>query len=186
MATWKIAPALAAGNCIVLKPAEQTPVSIMVLMELIEDLLPEGVLNIVNGYGVEVGKPLAANPRIAKVAFTGSTAVGRQIMQYATENITPVTLELGGKSPNVFIADVMDQDDEVHDKAIEGLVMFGCNSGAVYTAPARALIHGSIYDKFKERAIERVKTMKGGSPLDPEGKKGAQSTTKQQEKILCY
>src|SRR5690625_3676180 len=186
MATWKIAPALAAGNCIVLKPAEQTPVSIMVLMELIEDLLPEGVLNIVNGYGVEVGKPLAANPRIAKVAFTGSTAVGRQIMQYATENITPVTLELGGKSPNVFFEDVMDQDDEFLDKAIEGLVMFALNSGEVCTAPTRALIHESIYDKFMERAIERVKTIKVGNPLDPEVMMGAQASTEQQEKILSY
>ena len=133
MATWKIAPALAAGNCIVLKPAEQTPVSIMVLLELIEDLLPAGVLNIVNGYGIEVGKPLATNPRIAKIAFTGSTAVGRQIMQYATENIIPVTLELGGKSPNIFFEDVMDKDDEFLDKAIEGLVMFALNSGEVCT-----------------------------------------------------
>ncbi len=139
MAAWKIAPALAAGNCIVMKPAEQTPVSIMVLMELIQDLLPAGVLNIVNGFGIEVGKPLATNPRIAKIAFTGSTAVGRQIMQYATENIIPVTLELGGKSPNVFFEDVMDQDDEFFDKAIEGLVMFALNSGEICTCPSRAL-----------------------------------------------
>src|SRR5690625_1761284 len=186
MATWKIAPALAAGNCIVLKPAEQTPVSIMVLLELIADLLPEGVLNIVNGYGEEVVKPLASNPRIANVAFTGSTAVGRQIMQYATENITPVTLELGGKSPNVFFEDVMDQDDEFLDKAIEGLVMFALNSGEVCTAPTRALIHESIYDKFMERAIERVKTIKVGNPLDPEVMMGAQASTEQQEKILSY
>lgn len=186
MATWKIAPALAAGNCIVLKPAEQTPVSIMVLIEIIADLLPEGVLNIVNGYGVEVGKPLAENPRIAKVAFTGSTAVGRQIMQYATENITPVTLELGGKSPNVFFEDVMDRDDEFLDKAIEGLVMFALNSGEVCTAPTRALIQESIYDKFMERAIERVKSIKVGNPLDTEVMMGAQASNEQQEKILSY
>jgi len=186
MATWKIAPALAAGNCIVLKPAEQTPVSIMVLLELIADLLPNGVLNIVNGYGVEVGKPLASNPRIAKVAFTGSTAVGRQIMQYATENITPVTLELGGKSPNVFFEDVMDKDDEFLDKAIEGLVMFALNSGEVCTSPTRALIQESIYDKFMERAIKRVKSIKVGNPLDPEVMMGAQASNEQQEKILSY
>ena len=186
MAAWKIAPALAAGNCIVLKPAEQTPVSIMVVMELIQDLLPAGVLNIVNGYGIEVGKPLATNKRIAKIAFTGSTAVGRQIMQYATENIIPVTLELGGKSPNVFFEDVMDQDDEFLDKAIEGLVMFALNSGEICTCPSRALIQESIYDKFMERAIERVKAIKVGNPLDTDVMMGAQASNEQKEKILSY
>ncbi|MEH6943875.1 acetaldehyde dehydrogenase ExaC [Bacillus sp. JJ722] len=186
MAVWKIAPALAAGNCIVLKPAEQTPASIMVLMELIQDLLPAGVLNIVNGFGVEVGKPLATNKRIAKIAFTGSTAVGRQIMQYATENIIPVTLELGGKSANVFFEDIMDQDDDYLDKAIEGLVMFAFNSGEVCTCPSRALIHESIYDKFMERALERVKAIKIGNPLDTEVMMGAQASNAQKEKILSY
>ncbi|WP_085993966.1 acetaldehyde dehydrogenase ExaC [Oceanobacillus senegalensis] len=186
MAAWKIAPALAAGNCIVLKPAEQTPASILVVAELIQDLLPAGVLNIVNGYGVEVGKPLATNPRIAKVAFTGSTAVGRQIMQYATENIIPVTLELGGKSPNVFFEDVMDGDDEFLDKAIEGFVMFALNSGEICTCPSRALIQESIYDEFMERALERVKNIKVGNPLDTEVMMGAQASTQQQEKILSY
>ncbi|RDW16109.1 aldehyde dehydrogenase [Oceanobacillus arenosus] len=186
MATWKIAPALAAGNCIVLKPAEQTPVSIMILLELIEDLLPAGVLNVVNGYGIEVGKPLATNPRISKIAFTGSTAVGRQIMQYATENIIPVTLELGGKSPNIFFEDVMDKGDEFLDKAIEGLVMFALNSGEVCTSPSRALIQESIYDKFIEKAIERVKAIKVGNPLDTEVMMGAQASNQQQEKILSY
>ncbi|MCM3390044.1 aldehyde dehydrogenase family protein [Ureibacillus chungkukjangi] len=186
MAAWKIAPALAAGNCIVLKPAEQTPVSIMVLVELIQDLLPAGVLNIVNGFGIEVGKPLATNPRIAKIAFTGSTAVGRQIMQYATENIIPVTLELGGKSPNVFFEDVMDKDDEFLDKAIEGLVLFALNNGEVCTCPSRALIQESIYDKFMERALERVKAIKVGNPLDTEVMMGAQASSQQKEKILSY
>ncbi|HWL12277.1 MAG TPA: aldehyde dehydrogenase family protein, partial [Ureibacillus sp.] len=176
MAAWKIAPALAAGNCIVLKPAEQTPVSIMVLVELIQDLLPAGVLNIVNGFGIEVGKPLATNPRIAKIAFTGSTAVGRQIMQYATENIIPVTLELGGKSPNVFFEDVMAQDDEFLDKAIEGLVLFALNNGEVCTCPSRALVQESIYEKFMERALERVKAIKVGNPLDTEVMMGAQAS----------
>ena len=186
MAVWKIAPALAAGNCIVLKPAEQTPASIMVLAELIADLLPDGVLNIINGFGVEVGKPLATNPRIAKVAFTGSTAVGRQIMQYASENIIPVTLELGGKSPNLFFEDVMEKDDAFLDKAIEGLVMFALNSGEVCTCPSRALVQESIYDQFIERAIERVKNIKVGNPLDTDVMMGAQASTEQQEKILSY
>jgi len=186
MAAWKIAPALAAGNCIVLKPAEQTPVSIMVLVELIQDLLPAGVLNIVNGFGIEVGKPLATNKRIAKIAFTGSTAVGRQIMQYATENIIPVTLELGGKSPNVFFEDVMDKDDEFLDKAIEGLVMFALNNGEICTCPSRALVQESIYDKFMERALERVKAIKVGNPLDTEVMMGAQASSQQKEKILSY
>ncbi|MFJ7640215.1 acetaldehyde dehydrogenase ExaC [Peribacillus sp. NPDC097264] len=186
MAVWKIAPALAAGNCIVMKPAEQTPASIMVLVELIQDIIPAGVLNIVNGFGIEVGKPLATNPRIAKIAFTGSTAVGRQIMQYATENIIPVTLELGGKSPNVFFEDVMDKDDAYLDKAIEGMVMFALNSGEICTCPSRALIQESIYDKFMERALERVKQIKVGNPLDTEVMMGAQASNQQKEKILSY
>lgn len=186
MAAWKIAPALAAGNCIVLKPAEQTPVSILVLVELIEDLLPKGVLNIVNGDGLKVGKPLATNPRIAKIAFTGSTEVGQYIMQYATENIIPVTLELGGKSPNIFFADVMDKDDEFLDKALEGFAMFALNQGEVCTCPSRALVHESIADKFLAKAIERVKNIKTGHPLDTETMIGAQASTEQQEKILRY
>jgi len=156
MATWKLAPALAAGNCVVLKPAEQTPASVLVLMELIEDLIPAGVVNIVNGFGIEAGKPLASSPRIAKIAFTGETTTGRLIMQYASENIIPVTLELGGKSPNIFFPSVMAQDDEFLDKAIEGFVMFALNQGEVCTCPSRALIHESIYDDFMERALPRV------------------------------
>lgn len=186
MAAWKIAPALAAGNCIVLKPAEQTPVSILVLVELIEDLLPKGVLNVVNGDGLKVGKPLATNPRIAKIAFTGSTEVGQYIMQYATENIIPVTLELGGKSPNIFFADVMDKDDEFLDKALEGFAMFALNQGEVCTCPSRALVHESIADEFLAKAIERVKNIKTGHPLDTETMIGAQASTEQQEKILRY
>lgn len=186
MAAWKIAPALAAGNCIVLKPAEQTPVSILVLIELIEDILPKGVLNVVNGDGLKVGKPLATNPRISKIAFTGSTEVGQKIMQYATENIIPVTLELGGKSPNVFFADVMDKDDEFLDKALEGFAMFSLNQGEVCTCPSRALVHESIADEFIRRAIERVKNIKTGHPLDTETMIGAQASQEQQDKILKY
>lgn len=186
MAAWKIAPALAAGNCIVLKPAEQTPVSILVLIELIEDILPKGVLNVVNGDGLKVGKPLATNPRISKIAFTGSTEVGQKIMQYATENIIPVTLELGGKSPNVFFADVMDKDDEFLDKALEGFAMFALNQGEVCTCPSRALVHESIADEFIHRAIERVKNIKTGHPLDTETMIGAQASQEQQDKILKY
>ncbi|UYZ75154.1 aldehyde dehydrogenase family protein [Moraxella bovis] len=186
MAAWKIAPALAAGNCIVLKPAEQTPVSILVLTELIEDILPKGVLNIVNGDGLKVGKPLATNPRISKIAFTGSTEVGQYIMQYATENIIPVTLELGGKSPNIFFADVMDKDDEFLDKALEGFAMFALNQGEVCTCPSRALVHESIADEFIKRAIERVKNIKTGHPLDTETMIGAQASQEQQDKILKY
>jgi aldehyde dehydrogenase len=186
MASWKIAPALAAGNCIVLKPAEQTPASIHVLLELIGDLLPPGVLNVVNGFGLEAGKPLATNSRIAKIAFTGETTTGRLIMQYASENIIPVTLELGGKSPNIFFADVMDEDDGYLDKAIEGLVMFALNQGEVCTCPSRALIHESIYDEFMARALERVKQIKLGHPLDTETMMGAQASTEQMEKILSY
>ena len=184
MAAWKLAPALAAGNCIVLKPAEQTPVSILVLAELIQDILPPGVLNIVNGYGVEVGRPLATNPRISKIAFTGSTAVGQMIMQYATENIIPVTLELGGKSPNIFFEDIMDKDDEYLDKALEGFAMFALNQGEICTCPSRALVQESIADKFLEMAVERVKRIKTGHPLDTETMIGAQASQEQQDKIL--
>ncbi|KGX83284.1 aldehyde dehydrogenase [Pontibacillus marinus] len=186
MATWKLAPALAAGNCVVLKPAEQTPASIMVLMELVGDLLPEGVVNVVNGFGVEAGKPLAQSDRISKIAFTGETTTGRLIMQYASQNIIPVTLELGGKSPNIFFKDVMDQDDDYLDKAIEGFVMFALNQGEVCTCPSRALIHEDIYDEFMERAIERVKQIKQGNPLDTETMMGAQASSEQLDKILSY
>lgn len=184
MAAWKLAPALAAGNCIVLKPAEQTPVGILLVLELIQDILPPGVLNVVNGFGAEVGRPLATSPRIAKIAFTGSTQVGQLIMQYATENIIPVTLELGGKSPNVFFEDVMDKDDDYLDKALEGFAMFALNQGEVCTCPSRALIQESIADKFLEKAIERVKRIKLDHPLDTETMVGAQASLEQQEKIL--
>jgi len=160
MGVWKMAPALAAGNCIVLKPAEQTPASILVLMELIGDLLPPGVLNVVNGFGLEAGKPLASSKRIAKIAFTGETGTGRLIMQYASQNLIPVTLELGGKSPNIFFADVMDQDDAFFDKCLEGFAMFALNQGEVCTCPSRVLIQESIYDRFIERAIKRVAAIK--------------------------
>ena len=184
MAAWKLAPALAAGNCVVLKPAEQTPASILLVLELIQDLLPAGVLNVVNGYGVEVGRPLATNPRIAKIAFTGSTQVGQLIMQYATENIIPVTLELGGKSPNIFFEDIMDKEDDFLDKALEGFAMFALNQGEICTCPSRALVQESIADKFLEKAIERVKRIKVGHPLDTETMVGAQASQEQQEKIL--
>ncbi|MES2291003.1 MAG: aldehyde dehydrogenase [Pseudomonadota bacterium] len=186
MAVWKLAPALAAGNCIVLKPAEQTPMSIMVLIDVIGDLLPPGVLNIVNGFGVEAGKPLAQSPRIAKIAFTGETTTGRLIMQYATENLIPVTLELGGKSPNIFFADVMDEDDEFLDKCLEGFAMFALNQGEVCTCPSRALVHESIYDRFMEKAVARVQKIKMGSPLDSNTMIGAQASNDQLEKILSY
>ena len=186
MAIWKLAPALAAGNCIVLKPAEQTPLAIMVLVESIADLLPPGVLNVVTGFGVEAGKPLAQNKRIAKIAFTGETTTGRLIMQYASENIIPVTLELGGKSPNIFFADVMEEDDDFFDKALEGFAMFALNQGEVCTCPSRALIHESIYDRFMERAIARVKAIKQGNPLDASTMIGAQASNDQLEKILSY
>ncbi|WP_153730377.1 aldehyde dehydrogenase [Sporosarcina obsidiansis] len=186
MAVWKLAPALAAGNCVVLKPAEQTPASILVLMELIEDLVPPGVINIVNGFGLEAGKPLASNPRISKIAFTGETTTGRLIMQYASQNIIPVTLELGGKSPNIFFEDVMSKDDDFLDKAIEGFVMFALNQGEVCTCPSRALIHESIYDKFMERVLQRVQAIKTGNPLDPTVMMGAQASEEQLEKILSY
>nr|WP_191864161.1 aldehyde dehydrogenase [Embleya scabrispora] len=186
MATWKLAPALAAGNCVVLKPAEQTPVSILVLIELIADLLPPGVVNVVNGFGFEAGKPLASSNRVAKVAFTGETTTGRLILQYASANIIPVTVELGGKSPNIFFADVADQDDDFFDKAVEGFVMFALNQGEVCTCPSRALIHESIYDRFIERALERTRAIVQGNPLDPATMVGAQASNDQLEKILSY
>ena len=186
MATWKLAPALAAGNCVVLKPAEQTPASVMLWMELIADLLPPGVLNVVNGYGLEAGKPLASSPRIAKIAFTGETSTGRLIMGYAAQNLIPVTLELGGKSPNIFFADVCAEDDDFFDKALEGFTMFALNQGEVCTCPSRVLVQESIYDKFMERALARVALVKQGSPLDPATMLGAQASSEQLEKILSY
>lgn len=186
MATWKIAPALAAGNAIVLKPAEQTPASILVLMEVIGDLLPPGVLNIVNGFGAEAGKPLASNPRIRKIAFTGETTTGRLIMQYASENLIPVTLELGGKSPNIFFADVADADDAFYDKAQEGFTMFALNQGEVCTCPSRALIQESFADDFLDRVVARTEAIKMGNPLDTDTMMGAQASTDQLEKILSY
>ena len=186
MATWKLAPALAAGNCSVLKPAEQTPASIMVMMELIGDLLPPGVVNIVSGFGLEAGKPLASSKRVAKVAFTGETTTGRLIMQYAAQNIIPITLELGGKSPNIFFEDVMEKDDDFFDKCIEGFVMFNLNQGEVCTCPSRALIQESIYDKFMERAIARTKAVKQDNPLKMETMIGAQASLEQMEKIKSY
>ncbi len=186
MACWKLAPAIAAGNCVVLKPAEQTPASILLLAELIDGILPAGVLNIVNGFGLEAGKPLASSPRIAKIAFTGETTTGRLIMQYASQNLIPVTLELGGKSPNIFFQDVTAQDDAFFDKAIEGFVMFALNQGEVCTCPSRALIHESIYDRFMERALQRVAAIVQGDPLDPATMIGAQASTEQMDKILSY
>lgn len=186
MACWKLAPALAAGNCIVMKPAEQTPMSIMVLMDVIGDVLPAGVLNVVNGFGVEAGKPLAQNKRIAKISFTGETTTGRLIMQYASENLIPVTLELGGKSPNIFFADVMAEDDDYFDKALEGFAMFALNQGEVCTCPSRALVQKSIYDRFMEKAIERVNKVKQGNPLEAGTMIGAQASNDQMEKILSY
>ncbi len=186
MATWKLAPALAAGNCSVLKPAEQTPASIMIMMELIGDLLPPGVVNIVSGFGLEAGKPLASSKRVAKVAFTGETTTGRLIMQYAAQNIIPITLELGGKSPNIFFEDVMDKDDDFFDKCIEGFVMFNLNQGEVCTCPSRALVQESIYDKFMERAIARTKAVVQDNPLKMETMIGAQASVEQMEKIKSY
>ena len=186
MAAWKLAPALAAGNCVVLKPAESTPISILVLMELIADLLPAGVINVVNGYGKEAGMPLATSKRIAKLAFTGSTATGKVIAQAAASNLIPATLELGGKSPNIFFDDVAAQDDEFFDKALEGLVLFAFNQGEVCTCPSRALIQESVYDKFMERAIARVKAIKQGNPLDTDTMMGAQASLMQMSKIESY
>lgn len=186
MATWKLAPALAAGCCVVLKPAEQTPTSILVLMELLENVIPPGVVNVVNGFGPEAGKPLAQSKRVAKVAFTGETTTGRLIMQYASENLIPVTMELGGKSPNIFLPSVMDADDEFFDKCIEGAVMFALNQGEICTCPSRLLVHESIYDGFIERVIERTKAIKLGHPLDTTTMMGAQASNDQFEKILTY
>jgi aldehyde dehydrogenase len=186
MAAWKLAPAIGAGNCVVLKPAESTPISILILAGLIADLLPPGVLNIVNGYGREAGVPLATSTRIAKIAFTGSTSTGRVIAQAAANNLIPATLELGGKSPNVFFADIADEDDDFFDKAIEGLVLFAFNQGEVCTCPSRALIQESIYDQFIERCISRVKAIKEGNPLDTETMMGAQASDEQMSKILSY
>jgi len=186
MATWKLAPALAAGNCVVLKPAEQTPWSILKLLEVVGDLLPAGVLNVVNGFGVEAGKPLASSSRIAKVAFTGETTTGRLIMQYASQNLIPVTLELGGKSPNIFFADVAASNDAYYDKALEGFVMFAVNQGEVCTCPSRALIQSSIYDTFLGDALERTRKIKQGNPLDTTTMIGAQASNDQLEKILSY
>ncbi len=186
MAAWKLAPALAAGNCVVLKPAEQTPAGILLFAELIQDLLPAGTLNIVNGFGLEAGKPLASNKRISKIAFTGETTTGRLIMQYASNNLIPVTLELGGKSPNIFFPDIMDKDDDFFDKALEGFTMFALNQGEVCTCPSRALVHESIYKDFIARAVERVKKVKQGHPLDESTMIGAQASMEQVEKILSY
>ena len=186
MAAWKVAPALAAGNCVVLKPAEQTPVGILILMELIDGILPPGVLNVVNGFGLEAGKPLASSSRVNKVAFTGETTTGQLIMEYASKNIVPVTLELGGKSPNLFFESVMDAEDEFLDKCIEGAVMFAFNQGEVCTCPSRLLVQESIYDRFMERVIARTKAIKIGHPLDPQSMMGAQASQDQYNKILRY
>ena len=186
MAIWKLAPALATGNCVVLKPAEQTPASIMVMMELIGHLLPPGVLNIVNGYGLEAGKPLASSTRIAKIAFTGETTTGRMILQYASQNLIPSTLELGGKSPNIFFKDIAEADDDFFDKCIEGFVMFALNQGEVCTCPSRALIHEDIYDKFIEKCIERTKAITQGDPLDSNTMIGAMASAEQYEKVKSY
>ncbi|TVQ46529.1 MAG: aldehyde dehydrogenase [Saprospirales bacterium] len=186
MATWKIAPALAAGCCTVVKPAEQTPTSIMVLMELIQDILPPGVLNVVTGFGVEAGKPLATSPRVAKVAFTGETTTGRLIMQYASQNLIPVTMELGGKSPNVFMKSVGDADDDFFDKCVEGAVLFALNQGEVCTCPSRILVHEDIYDRFMERVIDRTNAIVMGHPLASDTMMGAQASNDQYEKILSY
>jgi aldehyde dehydrogenase len=186
MAIWKLAPALAAGNAVVLKPAEQTPASIVLLAELVGDLLPPGVLNIVNGFGVEAGKPLASNKRIRKIAFTGETTTGRLIMQYASENLIPVTLELGGKSPNVFFDDVASQQDAFYDKALEGFAMFALNQGEVCTSPSRALIQGGMYNDFLAQCVKRTEQIKQGNPLDTETMMGAQASNDQLEKIMSY
>ncbi|WP_432671088.1 aldehyde dehydrogenase family protein [Flavobacterium sp. SM2513] len=186
MAVWKLAPALAAGNTVVLKPAESTPISILVLMELIGDILPPGVINIVNGFGAELGRHLVTNKKVSKAAFTGSTTTGRLVMQYATENIIPVTLELGGKSPNVFMKSVADHDDDFFDKAVEGAVMFALNQGEICTSPSRLLVHEDIYDKFMAKVIERTEAIVAGNPLDKTTMIGAQASIVQKEKILSY
>ncbi|MFA9188337.1 aldehyde dehydrogenase family protein [Flavobacterium sp. FBOR7N2.3] len=186
MAVWKLAPALAAGNTVVLKPAESTPISILVLMELIGDILPPGVVNIVNGFGAELGRALVTNKKVSKAAFTGSTTTGRLVMQYATENIIPVTLELGGKSPNIFMKSVADADDAFFDKAIEGAVLFALNQGEICTCPSRLLVHEDIYDKFIAKVIERTAAIKMGDPLDKTTMMGAQASLVQKEKIMSY
>src|SRR6266508_1542893 len=186
MASWKLAPAIAAGNAVVIKPAEQTPLSILVLFELIGDLLPPGVVNVVNGFGIEAGKPLASSPRVAKVAFTGETTTGRLIMQYASQNIIPVTLELGGKSPNIFLEDIARHNDAFYDKCLEGFTMFALNQGEVCTCPSRALIQSSIYERFLADGVERTKLVKQGNPLDTDTMAGAQASNDQKEKILSY
>ncbi|MHB8437665.1 MAG: acetaldehyde dehydrogenase ExaC [Acidimicrobiales bacterium] len=186
MAAWKLAPALAAGNTVVLKPAEQTPASILMLMDLLSDILPEGIVNVVNGFGLEAGKPLASSDRIAKIAFTGETTTGRLIMEYASKNLIPVTLELGGKSPNIFFEDVAAKHDEFYDKALEGFAMFALNQGEVCTCPSRALIQSSIYDSFLADATERTRAIRQGNPLDTETMIGAQASKEQLEKILSY
>ncbi len=186
MAVWKLAPALAAGNCVVIKPAEQTPVSILVMMEVIGDLLPPGVVNVVNGFGLEAGKPLASSNRIAKIAFTGETTTGRLISQYASQNLIPVTLELGGKSPNIFFADVLAKDDGFLDKALEGFALFALNQGEVCTCPSRVLVQESIYEQFIDKALKRVAAIKQGNPLDMNTMIGAQASNEQLEKILSY
>lgn len=186
MAAWKIAPALAAGCCVVVKPAEQTPTSLICLIELIQDILPAGVLNVVTGFGIEAGKPLAQSPRVQKVAFTGETTTGRLIMQYASENLIPVTMELGGKSPNIFFESVAAADDDFFDKAVEGAVMFALNQGEVCTCPSRILVHENIYDKFIEKVIQRTKAIKLGNPLDTTVMMGAQASEDQYNKILSY
>jgi aldehyde dehydrogenase len=186
MATWKLAPALAAGNCVVIKPAEQTPTGIILLMELVGDLLPPGVVNVVNGFGVEAGKPLASSNRVAKVAFTGETTTGRLIMQYASENLIPVTLELGGKSPNIFFADTFRENDDFREKTLEGFAMFALNQGEVCTCPSRALVQKSFYADFMDQAVARTKAIKQGHPLDTDTMLGAQASNDQMEKILSY
>jgi aldehyde dehydrogenase len=186
MAAWKLAPALAAGNAVVLKPAEQTPVSIHFWMSLVADLLPPGVVNIVNGFGAEAGKPLARSPRVAKVAFTGETTTGRLIMQYASENLKPVTLELGGKSPNIFFDDVSSADDDFLDKALEGFTMFALNQGEVCTCPSRALLQRGHYRDFLDAGVARTEKTVQGHPLDLSTTVGAQASNDQMEKILSY
>jgi len=186
MAAWKLAPALAAGNCIVMKPASATPMSILLLMETIQDILPAGTVNIINGSGGKIGKHLSTHPDVKKVGFTGETTTGQLIMQYATENIIPSTLELGGKSPNIFMPSIMEADDEFFDKAIEGLVLFAFNSGEVCTCPSRALIHEDIYEPFMERVLDRIEAIKLGDPLNPSCMMGAQASVSQKEKILEY
>jgi aldehyde dehydrogenase len=186
MAAWKLAPALAAGNCIVIKPAEVTPLSILIWAELVADVLPPGVVNIVNGFGIEAGKPLASSERIAKIAFAGETSTGRLIAGYAADSLIPATLELGGKSPNISFSDVMAEDDAFLDKALEGFAMFALNQGEVCTCPSRALVHRRIYDAFIEKALKRVSAIVQGDPLDEKTMIGAQASVEQMEKILSY